>query len=391
MVVLAVSVAGFLLYLIYERLAVNRWRRSIPLVITVSGTRGKSTVTRLLAAVLREDVRMVMAKTTGAEAKLLWPDGSETEVRRRGVASILEQKTLLKNAARQSVDCLVAEVMSIHPENHLVESQQILKPDIVVITNFWPDHVDAQGQTENETAHCLSLDIPDEATVFAPEGSCTGVLETAVAKAGGNLMTIPHGGSAATSDIDPELARREFAGNLYLVYAVAKHIGVKDEIIDKGLKTASQDIGAFKIWEWRSGMPERRLFVVNGFAANDPESTVRVLAKAGDLLPTRTRPLVGLLCLRRDRGDRTEQWIEALKDGMANQFSRIYVSGGHAKVVARRLDSVIELTSRSPEKLMETIVSENEEGTVIFGFGNIVGMGRQLVDYWDSNGVVHGV
>ena len=40
---------------------------------------------------------------------------------------------------------------------------------------------------------------------------------------------------------------------------------------------------------------------------------------------------------------------------------------------------------------MEMIMAENGDDRVLFGFGNIVGMGRQLVDYWDSRGVVHGI
>jgi len=391
MIVLTVSVTVFLLYLIYERLSVNRWRRSIPLVITITGTRGKSSVTRLLASVFREDGQKVLAKTTGSEANLLWPDGSETEVRRRGPASIIEQKTLLRLAARQNVDCLVAEVMSIHPENHFVESQQILKPNIVAITNVWPDHVDAQGHTEDDTVLCLSLDIPDEATVFAPEVSCRHVLDATGAELGENLIAALPGSSASILESVPGIARKEFAENVDLACSIAKHIGVKEDVISRGLAAGQRDIGAFTIWDWRSGGPGRRFFVVNAFAANDPESTSRVLTKVRELVPSSAQRLVGILCLRADRGDRTEQWIDALRDGAAGQFSRLYVTGGHAKVVARRLDSVHVLKGKSPEELMEAVVSEIEDGTVVFGFGNIVGMGRQLVDYWDLTGVVHGV
>jgi len=116
-----------------------------------------------------------------------------------------------------------------------------------------------------------------------------------------------------------------------------------------------------------------------------------VLVKVQGMIPSTARLPVGLLCLRTDRGDRTEQWIETLSNGMAKKFSRLYVSGGHAKIVSRRLKSVGILSSRAPEQMMETIVGENADETVVFGFGNIVGVGRQLVDYWDSTGVVHGV
>ena len=394
MIVLTVSITGFLLYLIYERLSVDRWRRTIPLVITVTGTRGKSSVTRLLAAVLRQDGRKVLAKTTGAEPKLLWPDGAETAVRRRGPASIIEQTALLKNASQSNADCLIAEVMSIHPDNHAVESQQILRPDIVAITNAWPDHVDAMGSTEHDITRCLTLDIPEEATVFAPAGTCEGVLESATDQAGGQFLTVPDKQNSLALESIPELAHlayREFDENLGLVLAVAKHLGVKDEVTREGLASATRDIVAFTIWNWRAEGHERRFFVVNGFAANDPESTDRVFARIRGLLPTTEQLPVGLLCLRTDRGDRTEQWIHALENGMADRFSRIYVNGGHARVVARRLDSAVVLTGNSTKRLMQRVAAESADGTILFGFGNIMGMGRQLVDYWDSTGVAHGL
>ncbi|MBC6948955.1 poly-gamma-glutamate synthase PgsB, partial [candidate division KSB1 bacterium] len=55
----------FLLYLIYERISLNRHRNAIPLRISMTGTRGKSSVVRMLASVLREDGKKVIAKTTG--------------------------------------------------------------------------------------------------------------------------------------------------------------------------------------------------------------------------------------------------------------------------------------------------------------------------------------
>ena len=164
MIVLLLSLASFLIYLLVERFRVDSWRRKIPQMIAVTGTRGKSSVTRMLASVLRADGRKVLAKTTGSSPRFLWPDGSETEIRRRGPASVLEQKALLNHAARRNVDCVVAEVMSINPENHVVESHQLLKPDIVVVTNTWPDHVGAQGETDVEVAETLALDIPEHAT-----------------------------------------------------------------------------------------------------------------------------------------------------------------------------------------------------------------------------------
>jgi len=90
MTVLLSCVAVFLLYLVYERASVNRWRRQIPRTIIVTGTRGKSSVTRMLASILSASGRRVLAKTTGSIPSLILPNGMEQEVKRKGAATILE-------------------------------------------------------------------------------------------------------------------------------------------------------------------------------------------------------------------------------------------------------------------------------------------------------------
>ena len=390
MIVLLLSVAGFVLYLLYERVTIDRWRKSVPQTIIVTGTRGKSSVTRMLASVLKADGRKVLAKMTGSLPKLVWPDGSETEIRRRGPASILEQKTLLKHAASLNVDCVVAEVMSIHPDNHIVESRQILRPDIVVVTNTWPDHIDAQGKTEEEVAATLCLDIAEGATVFVPSTCTTRLVETSVNRMNGKLIAVEERVSTLIQQRVPELASAEFSENVDLVYAVAKHLELEDDTVVDGLATASRDVGALALREFRARDPEKRLFLVNAFAANDPTSTFRVLAKARELLPD-TAQFVGLLCLRSDRADRTQQWLEVLGNGAPGSFNRLYVTGGHARVVERRLASARVLKDRSAKALMESLVQDLDNDNVVFGFGNIGGMGHQLVEYWNRAGVAYGL
>ena len=62
---LALIATGFA-YLVLERIRLDRYRSAIPLTIAVTGTRGKTSVTRMLASVLRESGRRVLAKTTGS-------------------------------------------------------------------------------------------------------------------------------------------------------------------------------------------------------------------------------------------------------------------------------------------------------------------------------------
>jgi len=379
----------FVLYLVCERLALDRRRAAIPLRIAVTGTRGKSSVTRIIASILRENGMRVVAKTTGSQARIVLPDAAEAEVRRRGIPSIMEQKELIRRAAGLSAECLVAEIMSIHPENHTVESQQILQPHIVVVTNIRCDHTEAMGRTPEEIAAVFSLDIPEKATVFVLERESRVPVGTRVENANGTLVKVPAGFSSRLQHLVPELARKEFADNLDLVCALAEHLGIAESTVCNGIMKSRQDIGRLRVWKYRSDETARACFLVNGFAANDPESSLQVVRMVKDRLPAAGRQWAGLLSLRADRADRTAQWIEALRGGMFGCLSRIYVTGAHAGIVGRTVPSARVLRGRRPRDMMRAIMTELEDQSVIVGLGNMKGTGELLVNFWSTEGEEH--
>src|SRR5512135_22985 len=106
------ALAGVLLYLAVERLRLERARRRVPRRVAVTGTRGKSGVTRLIASGLRASGAKVLAKTTGSRPVVILPDSSEREIARAGPATIREQLRLVALAASSGADTLVAEMMS---------------------------------------------------------------------------------------------------------------------------------------------------------------------------------------------------------------------------------------------------------------------------------------
>lgn len=376
---------GFVIFLLIEKYRLKRWHEATPLRITISGIRGKSSVVRMLASVLRESGSKVLAKTTGSEATYILPDGEEAEVKRRGVVSIVEQKKLVRKAASLGVDCLVAEVMSIQPENHFVESQRILKPTIIGITNVRPDHVDAMGQSEEEIASALSLDISKRATVFVPENEIQPAFEKAVKKKGGKLEKIQHGTSACI-----ELSQQQFPESIGLVYAIAKYLKVNDNIIRRGIEKTTHDIGQMKIWKFALNGAGKTIYFVNGFAANDPESTAQVLNVVKETLPGSKEKIKGLLSLRADRADRSAQWLRALQKSDFG-FKRLYFIGAHANVLKRKIKEAVIINEKNPHQICEKLIAENEAGSVIFGFGNFKGIGRALVDYWNQTGEDYGL
>jgi gamma-polyglutamate synthase len=364
-------------------------RKTIPLVITVTGTRGKSTVVRMLASIFRENGKVVLAKSTGSQAQYVLPDATVENVARRGIVSILEQKKALRKAAMLKVDCLVAEVMSIRPESHFVESQQILKPNIVVLTNVRRDHTEAMGEKEDDIAGVLQLDFPQGAEVYVPQEYKKYLDLKSPQTRSIHLTVVPPTPEPSAADPDSPSLGNEFSENLDLVTAVARRLGIDDVAIARGIRNAVHDIGRLRIWILH--FDGRRVFAVNAFAANDPDSTTKVLKKVHEILEGKARTYTGLLNLRADRPDRTVQWIDSLNSGMASEFAGLYVLGGHASVVKRKVDTARTLASKSPETMTQMIVDEMEEDGVIFGFGNIGGAGERLVEYWQREGTEYGI
>jgi poly-gamma-glutamate synthase PgsB/CapB len=381
--------SAFLLYLVYERITLDRLRRSIPLVIVVTGTRGKSTVVRLLASVLRESGRVVLAKSTGSQAQYVLPDGSTETVKRRGMVSILEQKKTLRKAVELGADCLVAEIMSIQPQNHAVESRDILKPNIIVLTNIRRDHTEAMGANTTDIAKVLQHAFVEGTEVFLLPESMGLIDPSEIRDMRLNLTLVPSSSSTPASDTHGASAATQFSENIDLVVAVARKMNIDDAAIARGLQKTVHDIGRFRIWRVR--IKERAFFVVSGFAANDPESTSLVLDKTRRLLGGATGRITGLLSLRADRPDRTVQWIEALRSGFSKEFKRLYVLGGHANVVRRKVTDAVVLGSQPPEEIMHVIARSVGENDVVFGFGNIAGAGEQLVAFWQREGTEHGI
>ncbi len=88
---------------------------SIRFRIHVNGTRGKSSVTRLIAGALREHGIRTYAKTTGTLPRMIMEDGREYPIYRPSGANIIEQLRIVSLAARNKADAIVVECMALQP------------------------------------------------------------------------------------------------------------------------------------------------------------------------------------------------------------------------------------------------------------------------------------
>jgi poly-gamma-glutamate synthase PgsB/CapB len=365
--------------------------------VAITGTRGKSGVTRLIAAGLRESGARVLAKTTGSKPVLIFPDGSEREIPRAGLASIREQVRLVALAAETGADTLVSEMMSIGPECLAAESRGILRPGTLALTNVRLDHMDEMGRRKEDIARALASAIPERAHIFIPKEELYPVFEEAALRTASKLHPVAPSAAVGGCGEGVPLLFDEFEPNVRLALAVLASLGVGEETAMRGMTQASRDFGSLRVWRARFGNPPRRAVCVSAFAANDPESSAAVLSKAGASLLPHSRTMIGLLSLREDRGDRTLQWVRAAREGFFRDFAQVVLLGRPARAALRKIRKsalpggpvFTQDDGSSPEGLMDRVVSAAVGEPVVVGLGNIVGPGERIVRYWEEKGTGH--
>ncbi len=381
----------YCLYLWGEKYFLSRRKNSIPLRIAVTGSRGKSTVTRMITSILREAGFSPMAKITGSKPVIIYPDGKEEEIKRRGLPSILEVKRFLKHCSQSGAKASICELMSIHPECLQMESCQIFKPHYLVITNVRLDHIPQQGETMEKIASSLSLAIPWKSTVVIPQEECYSVFKEAAFRKKSHLIQVSPEVNQVNffrEKINPGFM---FEENIRLSEAVTGLLGIESEVIRRGMMSYSPDFGALKAW-WLKVSPSLEPWLcVSIFAANDPESTRLIFDRIKQTSWSEGRKISGLLSLRPDRGDRTYQWIEALRKNLFPEIKSIYLIGKQANVFHRKTASffkgkMVVLKSMRAQHILETIFSKEKEAGILVGLGNIGGLGREMVDFWEEKG-----
>jgi len=333
----------------------------------------------MIAAALKEAGFTVLAKTTGSKPVLIFPDGREEEITRRGLPTILEQKKLVKRAAELGVRAMVTEMLSIQAECLSIESGFLLQPQILVITNARLDHREEMGWTRSEIARSLSCAIRPGTTSFVLASERCPEFEAAAGRAGAKIITVEDTEADSIFDKDMRLAA-----------AVASYLGVSRARARQGISAAVADFGSLKAWEVELGIPPATWTLVSAFAANEPESSRLVLGHLQSKLALAGRPLVGILNFRADRGDRTRQWLDAHRQGFFSGFRSLYVVGAHvhSRLIRKRTGppALIPLPDCAPRVIMDKIASIEGAAPVLIGLGNIGGAGGALVEYWEKIG-----
>ncbi len=169
MLFLLILTIGFVVWGILELQAHKRNVNKIPIRIHVNGTRGKSSVTRLIAGGLRASGMKVIAKTTGTKPRFIISNNEEFPIKRLGKPNIGEDKKIFRQAVKYKPDAIVLECMALVPEYQWTSAHRIVKSNIGVITNARADHLDVMGPTVLDVAKNLSNTIPKHGKFFTAD------------------------------------------------------------------------------------------------------------------------------------------------------------------------------------------------------------------------------
>ena len=352
-----------LLRLAWEAIRARRDRRALSHVVYVNGTRGKSTVTRMIAAGLTAGGHRVLTKTTGTVPIAIHPDGRQELIERKAPANIREQLTYLHKAAKERADILVIECMALQPEYQRVSGRNMLCCDVGVITNARLDHMDVMGDTREEVLDCLMEMLPEHGRIFTAERDFPRQM---YARAQKLRSTLTVSDPASLADI-PGAMDLDFPENVALALDVCVGLGVDRRTAWEGVKNFIRDPFALSVFGGED------LTFVNALSANDVSST--------KMIYERTRgPGEELILLINNRADRPARALDMVRLCREMEPKEIWLLGDEQRALSRYCRRAAPKATVRGFKTAEEIPFESDRPRLILAVGNIKNEGMRLVE-----------
>lgn len=315
--------------------------------VLVTGSRGKSTIVRLLHAALQNAGLETHARITGVVPRELGPLGTRPILRSSG-AHVEEMRWWLRQLP-ETADAIVLENSAITPElQHL--AGHWLQPELTILTNTLADHQELWGPDEASAARVLAGSVPSRGQVLLP--ACLGDDEHLLYLLQRRSCRVQFAGAA---DIDGEHYQRV---NLGLAVEAVRYLGLAETPALEAMLDLSRDRYDFHLA--RVGDAELAM----AFSANDIVST-RALFQSLNWPKAVTRLVYNH---RRDRPGRLESFAHWLED---SDWREVLIIGDRPRL---RIANARYKRIKSSEKLLRLFMP----GDRVFGCGNIAGVPLNL-------------
>ena len=315
--------------------------------VLVTGSRGKSSVVRLVHAAFSAAGHQAWARVTGVVPRELGPGGERTLERAAG-GHVAEMRWWLKRLPR-TVGAVVLENSAIAPELQPLAGQW-LRPQLTVLSSVVPDHQEAWGATAAEAASALAQGLPRGGFVLLPDS-----LQKNRA-----LRRLLERHDCETEWVEPlgEPGPAWRSVNRGLALAVCRHFGIEPSLALDAMRRMATDPYDFHVAH-RGGLD-----IALAFSANDVSSS-RDLFRSLGWPEEDTRVVYNH---RRDRPLRLKSFLPWLSNG---RWREVWLTGDrpaawNARLPYRRFSSARQLLACCAP------------GERVFGCGNIAGLPLDL-------------
>ncbi|WP_290570883.1 poly-gamma-glutamate synthase PgsB [Idiomarina sp.] len=369
----------------------HRWLvNRIPVRVHVNGTRGKTSVTRLIAAGLRAGGKRVCAKTTGSAAAVTDPDGREFPIYRISGANIIEQMRTLKRMAKLKPEIVVMECMALQPQYQSLSELRMVRSNVGVITNARPDHLDVMGPGEEDVALALAGSTPVKGDLFTAERDLLQTFDHSCKDRNSTLHGVTLDEVEAISDDTmSKFQYAEHKENVALALKICQHLGVERAAALEGMTALEPEAGAMQVLH--INYFKREIVFVNGFAANDPESTGKIWENMVEKFGENRRRIMLINC-RADRPHRSQQMAE--EAGQWTQADKVILMGSGCFVFVRNAvkhgldpEKLLVLEGGDTIDITETILEESAGNALVVGMCNIHGGGEEVARFFQNRAV----
>ena len=311
--------------------------------VLVTGSRGKSSIVRLLHAAISAAGLQARARITGVVPRELGPGGVRTILRSCG-AHVEEMRWWLRRLPA-STQAVILENSAISPDLQGLAGLW-LKPGITVFSNALPDHQEAWGPGRENAAEVLVAGIPRGGKVVLPAAAQH---DRQLAGLLGKRRCKP-----VFARADTQAGEAYKAANLGLALAAIECLGLDFGKARETMLALPADRFDFQVLR-RGGAD-----IAMAFSANDVHST-RMLFESLHWSEQETRLVYNHRSDRPARLASFSDWLQHLP------WKEVLVIGDRPR---RRPESSCYLKVRSRQQLLQLL----RPGERVFGCGNIAGL-----------------
>jgi poly-gamma-glutamate synthase PgsB/CapB len=373
-------------YLIIESASHSYYLSKIPIRIHVNGTRGKSNLTRLIAAGLRQGKLNTYAKTTGPVPRLIDSAGKESAFYRPAGANLLEQMRAIKIIARHRPDAMVIECMAVSPLLQSFSELRLVRATHGVITQALLTPLDMAESEQLEAAQIYAGTTPVKKCLYIAETPHLSIFKAAAADRKTRLIILPETEiNALDHNVMSRFCYTETKENVALALRVCANLGIPRETALQGMWSAQPDLSALAIYPIHN--EQGQLLFVNAFAAQDPEATEKLWHQFIRQYPD-YKQRIALINCRDDRRYRSRAlaaacatWEPVDRYVVMGTGTAVFIQTAKAQGIPA--DALMDAGGWSVEKIADYLWAANQtNASLILGIGNLSGMGAITAEYF---------